>query len=312
MNGFQPVVIRPLQSADVDAAADLLVTASASGDRSLLADRLRSTEPGELDHAFVAVRGSIVVGAAKLTTAPVFPGTAAAMVVVRELQRGQRIGDLLAEALANAAAKATGLEKITCTLPDDQAEGRKFAERHGFELTNHSVGWQGDVAGRGPQLADAAAACAIAADVRIRRADVDTELAVVIDCVRRCLAGLPLPFGEGQDVDVSQVRTVIPEEAVLLLAESEGRAIGLTVGSPMAARPFWYTNFTGVDSAERRRGVATALKSALLVAAHDAGAEAVVTHNDDTNDPILRLNESFGMARGVGYWGMARRLASGV
>jgi predicted GNAT superfamily acetyltransferase len=80
----------------------------------------------------------------------------------------------------------------------------------------------------------------------------------------------------------------------------------------MAARPFWYTNFTGVDSAERRRGVATALKSALLVAAHDAGAEAVVTHNDDTNDPILRLNESFGMARGVGYWGMARRLASGV
>jgi RimJ/RimL family protein N-acetyltransferase len=78
----------------------------------------------------------------------------------------------------------------------------------------------------------------------------------------------------------------------------------------MAARPFWYTNFTGVDAAERRRGVATALKSALLAAAHDAGAEAVVTHNDDTNDAILRLNESFGMVRGVGYRGMARPLAA--
>ncbi len=53
---------------------------------------------------------------------------------------------------------------------------------------------------------------------------------------------------------------------------------------------------TGVKRAWRGRGVATALKATQIAWAKDAGYSRLETSNDTRNEPILRLNESFGYA----------------
>ena len=77
---------------------------------------------------------------------------------------------------------------------------------------------------------------------------------------------------------------------------------------PQAGTDEWHVLFTGVDPEYRLRGVAAALKTASHVEAARSGARAVATDNDESNEPILRLNKRLGMKPAVGYWGLVRPL----
>lgn len=308
------VTIRPLRPADVGAAVELLVLAAGADKRYRLTDRLTSRAPDEIHHALVAERDGVVVGAAKLTTEPAYPGTVSALVAVAEPVRGQGVGTALAAELSDRAARTLtpGLV-VTTALRDDLDQGRRFAERHGLVLTNHSVGWRFDLAGRSEEVAALAASAADRAGVRVRPVDLVTDEATILECVGRTLAGLPLAGGEDQDVDLAHARSVIPDGAVVLLAEprdsESAPALGLTIVTAQLGTGDWYTVYTGVDVAHRGRGVATALKTAALRYAYDAGATAVTTHNDDTNEPILRANRALGMTPTTGYWSLVQTVA---
>ncbi|MFK3981107.1 GNAT family N-acetyltransferase [Micromonospora sp. NPDC050397] len=305
------VTIRPLRPADVTAAVELLVLAAGAEKRHRLTSRLTTDTLDEIHHALVAERDGVLVGAAKLTTEPANPGTVSVLVAVAESARGEGVGTALAAELRDRATRTLtpGLV-LTTALRDDLDRGRQFAERHGMVLTNHSVGWRFDLTGRGEEVGALAASAADRAGVRVRATDLASDEATVLECVGRTLVGLPVPGGEAEDVDLAHARSVIPERALVLLAEPSdpegGPALGLTIVTAQVGTDDWYTVYTGVDVNHRGRGVATALKTAALRYAYDAGATAVTTHNDDTNEPILRANRALGMTPTTGYWSLVQ------
>lgn len=305
-----------MRGPDVESMIELLMLSSASDIRHRLHDQLRAATPSrDADAAFlafVAEREGEIVGAAKLAPEPAFPGTVSALVAVAEEARGRGIGTALARLIDEGAARLTGADALTCTLRDDLPEGRAFAERFGFAVSNHSVGRILELPAHGEELAESAASTARVARVSVRPARMEDEGRSIMECVGRCMTDMPIPFQPHQDVDLEHARRLIPHDAVIMLAETlDGSApvvCGVTIVTPQAGTDVWYTVFTGVDVAYRRRGIATAVKAAALLYAYRAGAVAVVTHNDETNRAILRLNQSLGMRPTLGYWGLVRPL----
>jgi ribosomal protein S18 acetylase RimI-like enzyme len=126
------------------------------------------------------------------------------------------------------------------------------------------------------------------------------------------MTGIPMPFGEDQGFDPEHARQMIPSGALVLLAEpvaDSGYACGVTMVAPERSSDAWHVVYSGVDPDYRRHGVAATLKAASMVSAQLAGARSVTTENDESNEPMLRVNRKLGMKPSVGYWGLARPLA---
>ncbi|MDA5285009.1 GNAT family N-acetyltransferase [Streptomyces sp. Isolate_45] len=312
------VLVRALESADVDDAVELLATSSAYDNRFQLRKLLIADHPDHAGRTLVADRGGAIVGAAALTAVPSLPGTAAVRVVVTEAERGQGIGTVLAGEVASALGGRSDFRTLTCALRDDLPRGRRFAERYGLTVTNHSVGWKTDVPEREEDLRSRLGKVADGPVVRLRPLDMETETELLTAVASRCLIGFPVPFGTGASVDLGSVLQAIPRGAVFLLAELEqadgGEAIpcGLTVLAPEAGGSVWHTIFTGVDPDHRRRGVGKAVKAAQLAEARSVGVQVVTALNDETNEPVMRLNQAMGMVRTLGYWSMARSVPDGA
>jgi len=306
------VTVRTLQPADLTEALELLASLSAFDNRHQSRRLLTASDSQEAYRAIVAKRNGVVIGAAALTPIPTLPGAASARVVVAETEQGRGVGSLLAHDISAAFHSSHPIRTVTCALRDDLHHGRGFAERYGFQVTNHSLGWRFDLTNSPDALEDRAVKAAEEARVSIRQADFESEEERITSCASRCITGFSIPFGGRQGVDLSNLRTVIPDGARTFLAETTGgpvgRPCGLVVVSPMSddhRGSAWYTIFTGVDPDHRRRGVGTALKTTVLAEARRANAAVVTGHSDETNQSITRLNRGLGMATAVGYWSMA-------
>jgi GNAT superfamily N-acetyltransferase len=94
----------------------------------------------------------------------------------------------------------------------------------------------------------------------------------------------------------------------VIVARSEGRSIGLTVGHAMGEEIYSY--FTGVLPDWRGRHVGLALKLRLIAAARTQGVATMRTTNLDTNTPALRLNASIGFRRVPGSLELRKALSS--
>ncbi|WP_433556126.1 GNAT family N-acetyltransferase [Pseudonocardia xinjiangensis] len=305
------VHLRPLRSDDVATAVELLAAAHPSDIRHRLAEQLAPGAATGPRRTVIAEVGGAVVGAAKLAVEPMYPEALAVLVAVMDEWRGRGIGSQLGNAIMSEVSALDGYALTTCALRDDSAAGRRFAERYGLVVSHHSIGLECPVSGRGDALSEQAAEAAAVAGVRIRRASFEDDEEVLFECVGRCMEGLPMPFGA---VDLQGSAQYLPKNAVILLAENavgSPRACGLTIGGPQTGTDSWYTHFSAVASDARRRGVATALKTALLSFAERAGAPAVLTHNDEANEPILKLNRKLGMTPAVGYWVLTRTRVPG-
>ncbi|QIQ02608.1 GNAT family N-acetyltransferase [Streptomyces liangshanensis] len=327
MNSDLTWSVRPLGAADVDAAVELLNLTSPSDVRHLLRADLgvlaaARDAPGR---ALVAERDGRLVGAAKVSEDLVFLGTAATRIAVDPAERGRGIGTALADRLMedplvtgrDGAAAGT----VTSSLRDDLPRGRAFAERYGFGVLHHSVGFRFDLTGHEAELAQRAGSALERAGVRVRLADPSTEQEAIVECAERCRPGIPLPYGE-RPVDPYAWLADCPPGTVFLLAEpiqaEHGPAAGadvttgtvradaITVLTPLTDTNRWHVAFTATDPVRRGRGVAAAVKAASLLYACRAGVETVTTHNDVTNEPILRANRTLGMVPHVGYWTLTR------
>ncbi|MEV4759986.1 GNAT family N-acetyltransferase [Micromonospora sp. NPDC049559] len=296
-----------METPDVGRSIDLLVLSAGTQRRHWLVQHLTAGPDTEVHHAFVATQHDSLVGAAHLISEPAF-GTVSACVAVAPGSRGQGIGTALANELDLAARRLRPSLSVTSTLRDDLEQGRRFAQRYGLAVTSHSVGWRFDLTGAVGDLAERAARSARQAGVRVRRADLVAEEADVLDCIGRSMAGLPLPGRAKQEPDLTQIRRRIPDDALVLLAESDAvpYPVGTSIITPQADLADWYTVYTGVVVAHRGQGIAGALKAAAMLAARDAGAPGLTTHNDDTNEAILRTNRRFGMRPSVGFWTLTR------
>ncbi|WP_446038303.1 GNAT family N-acetyltransferase [Streptomyces sp. SID1121] len=319
--------VRPLRAADVDGAVELLIRTSASDIRHLLRTDLSVTLQDAVGGALVAEGDGRLVGAAKVSDDPVFPGTATALVAVDPAERGRGIGTALADRLIGAWERAGGGRggdggTVSTMLRDDLPRGRAFAERYGFGVVHHSVGFRFDLAGHQAELEQRARSALERAGVRVRLATVLAEERTIAECLERCGQGLPLPLDARPDSGVWLAR--LPSDSVFLLAEppppEEGpaaeagavsgtvRPVGMTILVPRTDANSWHVAFTGTDPDHRGRGVATAVKAASLLYACRAGVESVTAQNDESNEHIIRANRALGMVPDVGYWTLVRRV----
>ena len=303
-------VVRPMRPEDLGVAIELFMQTSVLDIRRRLIERLTAPSAVDGDIALIAERGGTITGAAKLTAEPAFPGTVSALVAVQGGARGQGIGSELARQLDVQLTRYGGNKIATCAIRDDLARGRQFAQRYGFAVTNHNVGWRLDLAGRADDLATRATQAAEMAQVRILTPDVHAGRGEVMNLIQESLAGLPIPFGANQGYEPTKDHHLIPDGSLVVLAEPRdepGRTCGVSVLAAETDNAVWHIHFTGVTPGYRRRGVAAAVKAASLVGASQIGVTAVTAVNDDTNHSIRRLNEKLGMTATAGYWSLAHQ-----
>ncbi|MFJ2649622.1 GNAT family N-acetyltransferase [Streptomyces sp. NPDC087420] len=321
--------VRPLRAADVDGAVELLIRASAADIRHLLRTDLSVTVRDAVGGALVAEGDGRLVGAAKVTADPVFPGTATALVAVDPAERGRGIGTALADRLMGAweragGGRAGGGGTVSSMLRDDLPRGRAFAERYGFGVVHHSVGFRFDLCGHEGELAARAKSALEHAGVQVRLATMLAEERTIVDCFERCGQGLPLPLEARPDPRAWLA--LCPPDTVFLLAEPSPadagpapgtaavtgtvRPEGMTILFPRTDANSWHVAFTGTDPDHRGQGVATAVKAASLLYACRAGVETVTTHNDESNHAMIRVNTVLGMVPDVGYWTLTRTPAT--
>jgi ribosomal protein S18 acetylase RimI-like enzyme/GNAT superfamily N-acetyltransferase len=304
--------IRPMISDEIGIVVDLLSTVPAADISFALRNSLaESTEKGNAGHAVVAELAGKMIAAAAVTADHVFPGAMLANLIVKPGYGRQGIATSMADALARSLRGSAGADTVTASIRDDLPVGRSFAERRGFTLASHSIGFRYDFLDDASELASHAYLAARRAHVRVRRMFMDTAAERIMDCFKRCRSGLPLRYGQ-RPVDVEARLREYPPDTVYLLAERlgehEAHPIAMTVLFPRSDGKPWYTRFTGTDPQFRGVGAARAVKTAALHLAFQVGAPAVTTHNNESNSPILSLNAKLGMKRDVGYWAMTRPL----
>jgi len=306
-------MVRPMRHEDLNVAIELLMRTSVLDIRNRLIERLTTPNPVDSDRALIAESGGTIIGAAKVTAEPAFPGTVSALVAVQDDARGQGIGSELARQL-DVHLSRHGRHKIaTCAIRDDLERGREFARRYGFTVTNHNVGWRLDLAGRTDDLVSRATHAAEIAQVRILTPDIDAGRDEVINLIQESLVGLPIPFGANQGYEPTKDNHLVPDGSLIVLAEPReepGRTCGVSVLATETDNAVWHIHFTGVAPGYRRRGVAEAVKTASMVGASRIGVTTITAVNDDTNGSIRRLNEKLGMTATTGYWSLARKPAA--
>lgn len=94
-------------------------------------------------------------------------------------------------------------------------------------------------------------------------------------------------------------------EGFVVAIDQEGNFLGLSIAGPTDAENV-STDFTGVLSQHRGRGIARALKVAGAHWAKSIGAKRIHTYNDDRNGPMRHINLDLGFKPQTG-WRMMRK-----
>ena len=255
------------------------------------------TEPTDEDIVvrLVADDGRKVVAAAELNEAlPGFAGRSVLRVVVDPNHRRRGIGAELCEQLLSAAEGRPRVLRVV--VLDTDAAARRFAEKRGFRLVQHSLGFVLDLAATPPRRADYPGLTLWS--LPDRAGDADWER--LHDAFVRCCADTPDLEGVLPPRDFLQALVTLPEGA--MVARVDGEVAGLTVAYPEDEVGGWRIALTGVVPSLRRRGVGRAVKLALEGVARRHAARRISTDNLSDNEAILALNRSLGYVRGTGTW----------
>jgi GNAT superfamily N-acetyltransferase len=84
-----------------------------------------------------------------------------------------------------------------------------------------------------------------------------------------------------------------PEAVFVAFDDDEVVGYAKLALAPSEANTAWH-DLTGVKRAWRGRGIAAALKRTQIAWAKEQGYRRLVTHNEERNEPIRRLNERHG------------------
>jgi GNAT superfamily N-acetyltransferase len=210
------------------------------------------------------------------------------------------------------------LEPLTIRIQvrDDLAQARRFATRHGYQEDRRS--WESRIV---PADFDPAPYAAHRARVAADGVEIRTLAELAADPeYRQKLFAMFVEIDEDEPrpdpytpltYDQFEKRTFgdpnyLPE--AYFIALKDGEYVGQTSLGASQGNAELYTGLTGVKRANRRRGIALALKLHALDYARAAGASVVKTWNDSINRPMLSINERLGFVKQPAWIDMVRVL----
>lgn len=212
-------------------------------------------------------------------------------VVVDEAYRGRGIGSALWEAVDDHL-RAIGVRRLVARVGGAEPSDRRFAERRGFRLAAEVRTLALD-----PRTLDAPPAPAAGVDVRPMAAFADDPLPVY-EVDRESALDEPGP-GDASGITVETWCRMFwhhpdcdHELSVVVLEDGEVVGVSFLFTDRETGRAV--NAGTGVVRAHRSRGLALLMKQHALAAAAASGITHVVTQNDETNAPMLAINERLG------------------
>jgi GNAT superfamily N-acetyltransferase len=247
----------------------------------------------------VAEDGGRVVGVGELNEAlPGFAGRAVFRVVVDQRARGRGIGGELCDSLLRAAEGRPRALRVV--VLDNDVATRGFAERRGFRLVQHSLGFVLDLQATSPRPPHYPGMTFWS----LPDEPDDGDWERLHDAFELCCADTPDLEGVLPPRDFLQALVTLPDGA--MVAHLEDDVAGFTAAYP-EGEGTWRIALTGINPRWRRRGAGRALKLALEQVARSHGARRITTDNLADNLPILALNRSLGYVRGLGTWRLERQ-----
>jgi GNAT superfamily N-acetyltransferase len=210
--------------------------------------------------------------------------------------RRRGIGEALLRA-ASDAARAAGKAGFQTELSERHTEGLRFLAAHGFVETDRSEAVRLELAGLTPRAGDLPPG--IALTTLAERPDLLPGVhRVAVEAFPDIpTGGEPMYVGTFEEFVARDVDHVdVPRDAfILAVDEATGEVAGYgnleyEPGNPRVA---WH-EMTAVRPAWRGRGIATAIKQAVIAWAIANGLEALETGNDETNAPMRAVNARLG------------------
>ena len=229
--------------------------------------------------------------------------------------RRQGLGAQLTDA-ALTFAREQGATRLMVEVRDNIPEGRRFAERYGFQLNRHIFESRLQLATFDEQPFAGVVGHVEAAGVRFftlgdvgdtdeaRRRLHSLNFALVRDEPGR--DGDYMPFEQFQKT-VCSASWYRPDGQIVAAVGDDW--IGMAAIGYFAATNSVYNMFTGVESAWRGKGIALALKLLTVACASRYGADYISTNNDSENAPMLAINRRLGYQPEPGFYRMMRELA---
>ena len=284
--------IRPAGPADFPAAAAL--RAANEPDRIISAEGMRLWM-GDLPEraalgTWLAIDGGEPVGWAFAMRAWTQPddGVGSLDVVVAPDRHRRGIGTALAAHVEQHCA-GLGLHTVRAMSLDTRS-ARAMAARHGFRQTHAQTTSTVDPRTIDPEPVPADVRLVPFGDLDDPRALFELDLEVSQD----------VPGDESfeamtlDDWTARFWRTAMVDDDCSLVAYVGDELAGLTMLRVDRPTGRAHNNITGVRRADRGRGLARLLKSHSLHRAGELGVTVAATENDETNAPMLRVNEKLG------------------
>lgn len=219
--------------------------------------------------------------------------------------RGRGVGTQMLERL-EAHVRAKGALKLQGAVRGEESEGLRFASKHGYREFHRRFDSYLDVPAFDASRFEDPTKIASRAGVRIDRYDtLEAEAPDRVAFQRSTYESLattqldiPRPEPLPPPPPFEAVREVYFENDTFardssVVAMSEGRVVGtsITIIDPEGVA---YTVYTGVDRAHRGKGVALAMKLAILDRLKARGIKLFGTTNDEANAPMRGINEKLG------------------
>ena len=219
--------------------------------------------------------------------------------------RRRGLGTQMLERL-EAHVKAKRAPKLQGAVRGEETDGLSFAARHGYREFHRRFDSYLDVPAFDASRFDDPTALASRAGVRIDRYDVlEAEAADRVafqrstyESLSTTQADIPRPEPLPPPPPFEAVREVYFENDTFardasVIALRAGRVVGtsITIIDPEGVA---YTVYTGVDRAERGKGIALAMKLAILERLKARGVKLFGTTNDEANAPMRGINAKLG------------------
>jgi GNAT superfamily N-acetyltransferase len=224
---------------------------------------------------------------------PEYDGYWVEISVLPELRR-RGVGQALLRAVSEVA-RAAGKTALHVPASDGRPEGIDFLTKRGFSEFERSKAVRLDLHGHLPP--PVAPPTGVRIVTLASRPDLVPALhAVAVEALPDIPGGEPMAAGDlaefrARDID----RPRMPWDGFFVALDDEGEVLGYASVLVAAARPaVAYHDLTAVRRASRGRGIAGALKRAIIDWAISAGLEALEASNDEVNLPMRAINRRLG------------------
>jgi len=220
--------------------------------------------------------------------------------------RGRGLGGTMLERL-EAHVRTKAAPKLQSAVRGEEPEGLRFAEKHGYREFHRRYDSYLDVPAFDETRFEDPKAIADRAGVRIGRFDTleaaapdriafqramyESMSATQMDIPRPEPMPPPQPFEAVREVYFEKNDVFARDSSVVAMRDGRVVGVSITIIDPEGVA---YTAYTGVDRAERGKGLALAMKLTILARLKERGVKLFGTTNDEANAPMRGINAKLG------------------